>query len=106
MILAYNAITLFIFAIAKESTRAISFISVYSAPSFAFAGITFPTNSMNTFALFWSALLPVSYYLQLYIQQANYGGSIAMALKICFSMLPFMLFGLIGAVIYTLRGCK
>lgn len=106
MILAYNAITLFIFAIAKESTRAISFISVYSAPSFAFAGITFPINSMNTFALFWSALLPVSYYLQLYIQQANYGGSIAMALKICFSMLPFMLFGLIGAVIYTLRGCK
>lgn len=106
MILAYNSITLFIFAIAKESTRAISFISVYSAPSFAFAGITFPTNSMNTFALFWSSLLPVSYYLQLYIQQANYGGSLAVALEICLSMLPFMLFGLIGVVIFTLRGCK
>lgn len=106
MIFAYNSITLFIFAIAKESTRAISFISVYSAPSFAFAGITFPTNSMNTFALFWSSLLPVSYYLQLYIQQANYGGSLAVALEICLSMLPFMLFGLIGVVIFTLRGCK
>lgn len=106
LILSYNAITLFIFSIAKESTRAISFISVYSAPSFAFAGITFPTNSMNTFALFWSSLLPVSYYLQLYIQQANYGGSLSVALDLCFSMLPFMIFGLIGIVIYTLRGCK
>lgn len=103
---SYNAITLFIFSIAKESTRAISFISVYSAPSFAFAGITFPTNSMNTFALFWSSLLPVSYYLRLYIQQANYGGSPAVALGICHSMLPFFLFALIGVMIYTLRGCK
>lgn len=106
LILSYNAITLFIFSLAKESTRAISFISVYSAPSFAFAGITFPTNSMNTFALFWSNLLPVSYYLQLYIQQANYGGSALVGLKMCFSMLPFMLFALVGLAIYTLRGCK
>ena len=106
LILSYNAITLFIFSITKESTRAISFISVYSAPSFAFAGITFPTNSMNTFALFWSGLLPVSYYLKLYVQQANYGGSASLGLEICFSMLPFLLFGLVGVVIYTLRGCK
>lgn len=106
LILSYNCITLFIFAIAKESTRAISFISVYSAPSFAFAGITFPTNSMNTFALFWSSLLPISYYLQLYIQQANYGGSANVAFEICLRMLPFFLFGILGVVIYTLRGCK
>ncbi|WP_300221998.1 ABC transporter permease [uncultured Helicobacter sp.] len=106
LISSYHAITLFIFAVAKESTRAISFISVYSAPSFAFAGITFPTNSMNTFALFWSSLLPISYYLQLYIQQANYGGSGAVALEICLSMLPFFLFGLLGVVIYIFRGCK
>lgn len=106
LICAYQCIVLFIFALAKESTRAISIISVYSAPSFAFAGITFPTNSMNAFAKFWSDFLPVSYYLELYIQQANYGGSLEYALSLCFSMLPFLLFGIIGICIYLLRVSK
>lgn len=106
LILAYQAITLFIFALAKDSTRAISIISVYSAPSFAFAGITFPTNSMDSFARFWSDLLPVSHYLELYIQQANYGGRIDLAISLCSLMLPFLLFGLIGCVIYVLRNQK
>ncbi|WP_051420511.1 ABC transporter permease [Helicobacter pametensis] len=106
MILAYEAITLFIFALAKDSTRSISVISIYSAPSFAFAGITFPTNSMESFSKFWSDLLPVSHYLELYIQQANYGGSLAYALSLCLSMTPFLLFGLLGLVIYGLRSQK
>lgn len=103
LILAYEAIVIFIFSLAKQTTRAISIISVYSAPSFAFAGITFPTNSMNGFARFWSDFLPISHYLELYIQQANYGGSIAHALSLSFSIAPFLLFGILGGVVYYLR---
>lgn len=103
LILAYEAIVIFIFSLAKQTTKAISIISVYSAPSFAFAGITFPTNSMNGFARFWSDFLPISHYLELYIQQANYGGSIAHALSLSFSMTPFLLFGILGGVVYYLR---
>ena len=106
LILSYEAITLFIFALAKDSTRAISIISVYSAPSFAFAGMTFPTNSMNAFAKFWSDFLPISHYLELYIQQANYGGSLAISLSLCFSMLPFLVFLFLGGSIYFLRISK
>lgn len=103
LILAYEAIVIFIFALAKQTTRAISVISVYSAPSFAFAGITFPTNSMNGFAKFWSDFLPISHYLELYIQQANYGGSLDHALSLCLTIAPFLLFGILGGVIYYLR---
>lgn len=103
LILAYQSIVIFIFALAKQTTRAISIISVYSAPSFAFAGITFPTNSMNGFAKFWSDFLPVSHYLELYIQQANYGGSLIQAFSLSFAMTPFLLFGILGGVIYSLR---
>lgn len=105
-ILSYEAIVLFIFALAKDSTRSISLISIYSAPSFAFAGITFPSNSMDSFAKFWSNLLPVTHYLELYVQQANYAGSLDYALSLCLSMLPFLLFGLIGGAIYVLRNKK
>ncbi|ANV97712.1 hypothetical protein BBW65_02330 [Helicobacter enhydrae] len=106
LILAYNAITLFIFVLTKQSTRAISIISVYSAPSFAFAGITFPTNSMNTFSLFWSNFLPISHYLELYIQQANYGGSVQEALRLIATNTPFLLFGIIAISLLVLRNQK
>lgn len=102
MILAYESITIFLYAIAKQSTRAISFISVYSAPSFAFAGVTFPLNSMNTFALFWSQILPISHYLELYIHQANYGRLDGSSMFYT-ALLPFLLFGIAGSVIFVLR---
>lgn len=103
LILAYEAIVIFIFSLTRQATRAISLISVYSAPSFAFAGITFPTNSMNGFAKFWSNLLPVSHYLELYIQQVNYGGSIQQGLWLCVGMMPFLVFAIIGMMVYYLR---
>ena len=50
--------------------------AVYTAPAFAFLGITFPIYNMNGFALFWRDMLPISTYTQLQLSQANYGLSI------------------------------
>ena len=58
---------------------------------------------MNFFALFWSKFLPISYYMELYIQQANYGGSVGFGLGIMGEMLWFLLFLALGVLIYHLR---
>ena len=90
-------------SILKESAKTISVIAAYSAPSLAFAGITYPQNSMEIFASFWSQILPISYFMKLYLQQANYGLDIAYSLKIIAQMLPFWLFLLLGLNVYYLR---
>lgn len=90
-------------SILKETSKTISVIAAYSAPSLAFAGITYPQNSMEIFASFWSNILPISYFMKLYLQQANYGIDSWYSLKIIMQMLPFWLFLLLGLNIYYLR---
>jgi ABC-2 type transport system permease protein len=65
--------------------------AVYTAPAFAFLGITFPIYNMNDFALFWRDLLPVSHYIQLQLSQANYGANIFMELDTLWTLLLFWL---------------
>ena len=74
-ILAYQAVALLLFALEYDYARALSFGAVYTAPAFAFLGITFPVYAMNGFALFLRDILPVSHYIELQISQANYGAS-------------------------------
>ena len=72
--IAYQVIALLIFSVLKfDYAESLSMGSVYTAPAFAFLGVTFPIYSMNDFALFWRDMLPISHYLQVQISQANYG---------------------------------
>jgi len=75
-VIAYQIIALLIFATGFDYARSLSLGAVYTAPAFAFLGITFPIYNMNGFALFWRDLLPISHYTQLQLSQANYGVSI------------------------------
>ncbi len=75
-VIAYQSVALLLFVVGFDYTRSLSLGAVYTAPAFAFLGVTFPTSSMNYFALTWKSLLPVTYYMQLQISQANYGGDI------------------------------
>lgn len=75
-VIAYQAIALLLFATSFDYARSLSLGAVYTAPAFAFLGITFPIYNMNGFALFWRDLLPISHYTQLQLSQANYGVSI------------------------------
>jgi ABC-2 type transport system permease protein len=75
-VVAYQCIALLFFVTGFDYARSLSLGAVYTAPAFAFLGVTFPIYNMNGFALFWRDLLPVSHYMQLQISQANYGANI------------------------------
>lgn len=75
-VIAYQVIALTLFVTGFDYARSLSLGAVYTAPAFAFLGITFPIYNMNGFALFWRDILPISHYMQLQLSQANYGVSI------------------------------
>ncbi|WP_334091371.1 ABC transporter permease, partial [Helicobacter typhlonius] len=101
--LAYAGVGVFVYALFKDHTRALSIAAIYCAPSFAFAGLTFPVNSMGAFATFWHTILPISHYLKLYVQVANYGIDFLGAFKTMLEILPFTLFLIFGILIYRKR---
>ncbi|OCG10961.1 hypothetical protein A9G24_09830 [Gilliamella sp. App6-5] len=43
--------------------------SLVASPSFGFTGLIFPRLAMNTFAYIWGALLPVTWYIQIRLDQ-------------------------------------
>jgi len=47
------------------------------SPAFGYAGIGFPTFGMNIFAQFWSAMLPLRWYMAVLLDQAARGLSVA-----------------------------
>lgn len=100
LIIAYNCIGIFIYGMIFSQTRAISIATVYAAPSLAFVGITYPINNMDEFAVFWGSILPITRYLQVYIQQANYEVDAITSLKLVAENLIFISFGILGIIIY------
>ena len=52
----------------------------FTAPAFAFMGVSFPTSEMPAFAQFWRAMLPVSHYVSVQIGQFNYGATLGQSI--------------------------
>ncbi|MEZ8722414.1 ABC transporter permease [Vibrio pomeroyi] len=75
------------FFLTLDPARAMSFAGAFTAPSFAFMGITFPVTDMNTAAQVWRSLLPVSHYIEVQTAQSSYGVSAAQSLISLTSML-------------------
>lgn len=61
------------FFLTLDPARAMSFAGAFTAPSFAFMGITFPVSQMNELAQTWRSLLPISHYIEVQVQQSSYG---------------------------------
>ncbi|KZX63594.1 multidrug ABC transporter permease [Vibrio sp. HI00D65] len=74
------------FFLTLDPARAMSFAGAFTAPSFAFMGITFPVTDMNTAAQVWRSLLPVSHYIEVQTAQSSYGVSAAQSLMKLTSM--------------------
>ncbi|WP_064609611.1 ABC transporter permease [Photobacterium sp. J15] len=62
-----------------DPTKAMSFAAGFTAPAFAFVGVTFPATDMPAFAQFWRSMLPVTHYLEVQVHQVNHGQSLAVA---------------------------
>ncbi|MFT6924711.1 MAG: ABC-2 type transport system permease protein [Psychromonas sp.] len=63
----------FFFFLTLEPARALSFAGAFTAPGFAFMGVTFPVTDMGTLARIWRSLLPISHYIEAQISQVSYG---------------------------------
>tara|TARA_R110001583_G_scaffold17482_3_gene70674 strand:+ start:6246 stop:7406 length:1161 start_codon:yes stop_codon:yes gene_type:complete len=63
------------FFLTLDPTRAMSFAGAFSAPSFAFMGVTFPVTDMTQVAEIWRSLLPISHYIEAQISQVSYGAT-------------------------------
>lgn len=58
-----------------------------SAPSYAFAGVTFPYIAINDSAKYWTDTLPLTHYLKLHIAQLQMGAPLLISLPIVYSFI-------------------
>lgn len=94
-VLACQTLGLFFYAIALNPERALGFAGAFSAPAFAFLGLTFPESDMSVFAQFWRDLMPAAHIIDAYILRSAYGAANSavifpgIALAITFLLLPW-----------------
>jgi ABC-2 type transport system permease protein len=100
---AYQMVALLFFAVSFDYARTLSIGAVYTAPAFAFLGVTFPASNMNEFSLFWRDLLPISHYMELQISQANYDASIFLQTDKLLALGAFCLLFIPASIIFKKR---
>lgn len=79
------------FFLSLDPARAMSFAGAFTAPSFAFMGITFPTSDMGAIAQAWRSLLPISHYIEVQVSQVSYGLSASQSLTHLWPMTGYAL---------------
>lgn len=90
LVLAYQSIALFMVALSSNLRLSLSTGAFYSATAFAFVGMTFPILSMPVAAKAWSAVLPLTYYLKIFVDQSMRGASVTINLRDLGMMLLFV----------------
>ncbi|AML53044.1 ABC transporter permease [Falsihalocynthiibacter arcticus] len=79
-ILTCQAMGAFIALIAKDTTGALGMMGLIVAPSFGFAGVSFPRFGMTLFSQVWGAVIPLTPYLQLRTDQTLRGAPLEYSL--------------------------
>lgn len=98
LIVAYQAVALFIVALTASMRLSLSLGGGYSVLAFTFSGVTFPTMAMLPMVQPFTMLFPYTYFMQLYIDQAVRGSDwwlsmSDLAAMLLFCLLPLLLFG-------------
>ncbi|GAD80795.1 ABC transporter permease [Vibrio ezurae] len=78
------------FFVPFDGARALSFAGAFTAPGFAFMGITFPVTDMGALAQGWRSLLPISHYIEAQVSQVSYGASVWQTLGHLTPMLGYL----------------
>ncbi|WP_417270173.1 ABC transporter permease [Celeribacter sp.] len=79
-ILACQAMGAFLALLAKDTTGALGMMGLIVAPSFGFAGVSFPRFGMTAFSQIWGAIIPLTPYLQLRTDQTLRGAPLEYSL--------------------------
>jgi ABC-2 type transport system permease protein len=91
-VIACQSVAAFIFFITLDTTRSMSLVAGFSAPAFAFMGVTFPTTDMPILALVWRAMIPISHYIEIQLHQVNYGTNFLAEIPPFISLMLFVVF--------------
>lgn len=106
LVIACISVTTLFFFVTLDATRAMSLVAGFSAPAFAFMGVTFPTTGMPFLAQLWRALLPVSHYINIQIHQVNYGSPFNASLSDFLSLILFISALLMAKVVFNIHKNK
>jgi ABC-2 type transport system permease protein len=95
LVLAYQSLALLIVAATSNLRMSLSLAAIYSAPAFAFAGVTFPVMAMPLLGKLWGGILPISYYLIILLDQGMRGAPVrvslpALAALFCFPLVTIL----------------
>ena len=74
-----------------------------SAPSYAFAGVTFPYIAISDNAQYWSNVLPLTHYLKLHIAQLQMQAPVFVSLPIIYGLALALLIAWLLATLLTKR---
>lgn len=93
-----------IFTLTSYSLRAgLSSTGFISAPSYAFAGITFPYIAIRDSAKYWADALPLTHYLKLHLAQLQMKAPIIVSLPIVYGLIVATIIAGLLAVLLTKR---
>lgn len=95
LVVAYQAVALFVVALTASFRLSLSLGGGYSVLAFTFSGVTFPTIAMLSAVKPITMLFPYTYFMQLYIDQAVRGSAWWLSMQNIASMLLFCLLPLL-----------
>ena len=73
LIISYLAVGALMQLLARDLPTGLSFTGLFVSPAFGYLGVGFPILGMNAFAQFWSAILPLRWYMAVVFGQAARG---------------------------------
>lgn len=100
-VIACQLLGAFFYVLTFDLVRSLSLAGAFSAPAFAFLGVTFPASDMTVFAQFWRDLMPAAHYLNGFLNQVSYAAGAAHSLKPGLVMLAFAI--LIPVIIFRFK---
>ena len=98
LIVAYQAVSLFVVALTASFRLSLSLGGGYSVLAFTFSGVTFPTMAMFSAVQPLTMLFPYTYFMRIYIDQVVRGSAwwasmLDLGAMLLFGVLPLLLFG-------------
>lgn len=96
LIVAYQAVALFVVALTASFRLSLSLGGGYSVLAFTFSGVTFPTMAMFSVVQPLTMLFPYTYFMRLYIDQAVRGSAWWLSMQDVAAMMLFWLLPLLA----------
>jgi ABC-2 type transport system permease protein len=75
-VLAYQSLAALLQLLVRDLAFGLSLTAIITSPAFGFAGIGLPVLAMGGFARGWGSLLPLRWYLQVLVDQAERGSPV------------------------------